>query len=121
MQNWAVSVLEKPEDELLLYFDEKTNIIKSQIKRISSDPNISDQDLPDPVSLDLILSDQAKQLGLVMLAKNDEGERYIHIARGSGFVPGNGIKVGKPSFRADRVKGVHLRCWKDGVYAFSCY
>lgn len=97
LQNWATSILEKPESELMVYFKENGMIRKEYIS---------------------ILSGQVRQLGVVELSKDNKGDRYFRIIMAGGFLSGWGIIVGEQSFNGDFNNKEYAIYWKDGVYIY---
>ena len=98
LQEWAIGILDQPE-EVVLKGD------PNQIKRIKPE----------------LYSEQVQKLspGMVILIQDDSNEPYLQIAKGGGFVPVWGIKIGRPTFEAYGRRSMRLFKWKDGVYGFS--
>jgi hypothetical protein len=55
---------------------------------------------------------------MVILIEPEGEEPYLQIPLAGGFVPGWGIKVGRPTFRPKDDSSIKVYCWKEGVYGF---
>lgn len=98
LQEWAIGILDQPEEAVL-----------------EGDPNHIKLIKPE------LYSEQLQKLSpqMVILLEDDGNEPYLQIPEGGGFMPGWGIKIGRPIFQAEEDDSIHLFKWKEGVYGFS--
>ena len=102
LQKWAVHILDMPVAEVI---DEET---------AKHDMHIVREDLYSP---------QMRKIspGMVYIITYENEEPYLNIPLAGGFLPGWGIRVGRPGFYPQEIEGGLLFRWADGVYGFACY
>lgn len=100
LQKWAVKILDMPIEEVVPEED-----LARDFLRVKNE----------------LYSEQVRRIATMWtsIGESDDGERYINFPLAGGFVPGWGIRVGKPGFRGDTDGEALVQRWGDGVYGFS--